>query len=64
MIYHTPIWAVLAPRGERVEAGERLATCTRCPCSQLGRWCQLAFLLGFLLGSLVLVFRREKDECI
>ena len=62
MIYHTPIWDVLAPRGERVEAGEDLAMRPRCPCSQLGRRCQLAFLLGFAPGLVGLGFSQGGDR--
>ena len=41
IIYHTPIWDVLAPAGERVEAGEDLQRVPEVWLSQLGRWCQM-----------------------
>jgi len=63
MIYYTPIWDVLAPEGEREEVRECLAMRPRCPCSKLGRWCQLAFLLGFAPGLARAGF-SPKNRCI
>jgi len=56
--YVTPIWDVLAPEGEREEAGEHIyGAKTNQNFSQLGKRCQLALLgLGFALGSLGLHF--------
>jgi len=47
--YVTPIWDVLAPKGEREEAGEHIYSAkTNQIFSQLGKRCQLALLwLGF-----------------
>ena len=47
--YVTPIWDVLAPEGEREEAGEHIyGAKTNQIFSQLGKRCQLALLrLGF-----------------
>jgi len=58
--YVTPIWDVLAPEGEREEAGEHIyGPKTNQFCSQLGNQCQLALLsLGFALGLLGLHFSR------
>jgi hypothetical protein len=39
IVYYMPIWDVLAPQGERVGAGEHVATHPSCPVSQLGRRC-------------------------
>ena len=48
---YTSIWDVLAPEGEQEGAQKRLATRSRSPGSQLGKWCQLGFLgLGFAPG--------------
>jgi hypothetical protein len=58
---YTPIWDVLAPQGEREEAGKRLRTCSRSPGSQLGKRCQLGLLgLGFAPGLLGLHFSWLK----
>ena len=58
--YVTPIWDVLAPEGEREEAGEHIyGAKTNQIFSQLGKRCQLALLgLGFALGPLGLHFSR------
>ena len=54
----TPIWDVLAPEGEREEAGEHIyGPKTNQFCSQLGNRCQLALLsIRFALGLLGLHF--------
>jgi len=54
----TPIWDVLAPKGEWEEAGEHIYSAkTNQIFSQLGKQCQLALLgLGFALGLLGLHF--------
>jgi len=36
--------------------------CPRCPCSKLGRWCQLAFWLGFAPGLVGLGFSWKKKS--
>ena len=60
--YHTPIWDVLAPQGEREEAAERLCGPKLIKlCSQLGKRCQLGLLgLGFAPGLLALHFSWLK----
>jgi hypothetical protein len=56
IVYYMPIWDVLAPQGQRVGAGEHVATRPSCPVSQLGRRCQLGFGLGFAPGLVGLDF--------
>jgi len=55
--YNKPIWDVLAPQGEREEAGERLWGDRLLLFSQLGKRCQLGELgLGFAPGLVGLGF--------
>ena len=62
MIYYTPIWDVLAPQGEREEAGERLYGARFAELSELGKRCQWACLGSvLLLGSLGSVFYLKKS---
>ena len=56
----TPIWDVLTAQGEWVGAGEHLCGDRFVELSQLGKWCQLDFGLGFAPGLVWLGFSTAK----
>jgi hypothetical protein len=61
-MYCTPIWDVLAPKGEQVGVGEHLTMRSRSPAFPIGQAVPVGPASGLvlLLGSLGLVFQGLK----